>query len=199
MPTFNKVFIVTPNVNDFAVLRESTLEMSLQVTTNEPIQLYGEPIKDEWRNIDIEWLEVSGEKVLPKPDIAAWGAITFAMSDFIADQFDGLSESVEFLPLTLQGQAWRALNVLTHIDAIDTTATEYNLRNGKPSRTKPFKILVLHREAIHGAGLFRVKGAGLRMFCTDKKGGLYDRVKELNLTGLNFKEVLVSDRSKLGI
>ena len=73
------------------------------------------------------------------------------------------------------------------------------IRNGKPSRTKPFKTLVLHREAIHGAGLFRVKGAGLRMFCTDKKGGLYDRVKELNLTGLNFKEVLVSDRSKLGI
>jgi len=65
------------------------------------------------------------------------------------------------------------------------------IRNGKPSRTRPFKKLVLNREAINEAGLFRVKGAGLRTFCTDKKGGLYDRVKELNLTGLDFKEVLV--------
>ncbi|WP_392392183.1 MULTISPECIES: hypothetical protein [Vibrio] len=39
--------------------------------------------------------------------------------------------------------------------------------------------------------MFRVKGAGLRTFCTDKKGGLYDSVKALNLTGLDFKEVLV--------
>ncbi|EOX4442574.1 hypothetical protein ACKGLS_002350 [Vibrio alginolyticus] len=39
MTAFNKVFIVTPNVNDFAMLQESPLEMSLQVTTSKPIQL----------------------------------------------------------------------------------------------------------------------------------------------------------------
>ncbi|HCE3194516.1 hypothetical protein P3551_22220 [Vibrio parahaemolyticus] len=192
MTAFNKVFIVTPNANDFAILQESALEMSLQVTTNEPIQLYGESVKDSWRSIDIEWLDVEGENTLPRPDVAAWGAVTFAVPAAIADKLGALSENVEFLPLSLKGQPWRALNIITQIDAIDRSATEYNLRNGKPSRTRPFKKLVLNREAINEAGLFRVKGAGLRTFCTDKKGGLYDRVKELNLTGLDFKEVLVS-------
>ncbi|MCG3767658.1 hypothetical protein EXA23_15950 [Vibrio cincinnatiensis] len=193
MTAFNKVFIVTPNANDFAILQESALKMSLQVTANESVQLYGESVKDSWRCIDIEWLEVAGEKTLPKPDIAAWGALTFAVRNSIAEQLDELSENVEFLPLSLKGQPWQALNIITQVDAIDSSATEYNLRNGKPSRTRPFKKLVLNKEAINGAGLFRVKGAGLRMFCTDQKGGLYDRVKELNLTGLNFKEVILSN------
>ncbi len=34
MTAFNKVFIVTPNVNDFAMLQESPLEISLQVTAS---------------------------------------------------------------------------------------------------------------------------------------------------------------------
>ncbi|MGF1898219.1 hypothetical protein L4D16_18160 [Vibrio alginolyticus] len=45
MTAFNKVFIVTPNVNDFAMLQESPLEMSLQVTASKPIQLYGSLLK----------------------------------------------------------------------------------------------------------------------------------------------------------
>ncbi|GAJ70508.1 hypothetical protein JCM18904_1226 [Vibrio sp. JCM 18904] len=192
MTAFNKVFIVTPNVNDFAMLRESPLEMSLQVTASKPIQLYGESVKASWKSIDIEWLDVKGEKPLPRPDIAAWGgSFTLAVSASIADKLDVLSENVEFLPLNLQGKPWRALNIVTQIDAIDTSATEYNLRHGKLSRARPFKKLVLNREAVNESDLFRVKGAGLRTFCTDKKGGLYDSFKALNLTGLDFKEVLV--------
>lgn len=191
MTAFNKVFIVTPNVNDFAMLQESPLEMSLQVTASKPIQLYGESVKASWKSIDIEWLDVKGEKPLPRPDIAAWGSFTLAVSASIADKLDVLSENVEFLPLNLQGKPWRALNIVTQIDAIDTSATEYNLRHGKLSRARPFKKLVLNREAVNESDLFRVKGAGLRTFCTDKKGGLYDSVKALNLTGLDFKEVLV--------
>ncbi|HHF2986694.1 TPA: DUF1629 domain-containing protein [Vibrio alginolyticus] len=187
MTAFNKVFIVTPNVNDFAMLRESSLEMSLQVTASKPIQLYGEPVKASWKSIDIEWLDVKGEKPLPRPDIAAWGSFTLAVSASIADKLNVLSENVEFLPLNLQGKPWRALNIVTQIDAIDTSATDH----GKLSRVRPFKKLVLNREAVNESDLFRVKGAGLRTFCTDKKGGLYDRVKALNLTGLDFKEVLV--------
>ncbi|EPE2693814.1 hypothetical protein ACSHDS_000718 [Vibrio alginolyticus] len=69
MTAFNKVFIVTPNVNDFAMLQESPLEMSLQVTASKPIQLYGESVKASWKSIDIEWLDVMGEKPLPRPDM----------------------------------------------------------------------------------------------------------------------------------
>ena len=187
LTAFNKVFIVSPNVNDFAMLQESSLEMSLQVTASKPIQLYGEPVKASWKSIDIEWLDVKGEKPLPRPDIAAWGSFTLAVSASIADKLNVLSENVEFLPLNLQGKPWRALNIVTQIDAIDTSATDH----GKLSRVRPFKKLVLNREAVNESDLFRVKGAGLRTFCTDKKGGLYDRVKALNLTGLDFKEVLV--------
>lgn len=103
MTAFNKVFIVTPNVNDFAMLQESPLEMSLQVTASKPIQLYGESVKASWKSIDIEWLDVMGEKPLPRPDIAAWGSFTLAVSASIADKLDVLSENVEFLPLNLQG------------------------------------------------------------------------------------------------
>ncbi|WP_139817854.1 imm11 family protein [Vibrio harveyi] len=192
MTVFNKVFIVTANANDFAILQESTLEIAIQKTENKPIQLYGASMKENWRCVDVEWLDVEGEKALPKPDIAAWGAVNLAVSNSIADELSELSKDVEFMPLNLNNEPWQVLNIITQLDAIDDSATEYNLRNGKPSRTRPFKKLVLNKEAINEVGLFRVKGAGLRIFCTDKKDGLYDRVKKLKLTGLSFKEVSVS-------
>ncbi|WP_447401189.1 imm11 family protein [Vibrio harveyi] len=94
--------------------------------------------------------------------------------------------------MCLNKQSWRAVNILTQLDAIDHSATKFNLRDGKQSRVRPFKKLVLKKKAVNGAGLFRVQGAGLRMFCTDKKGGLYERVHELGLTGLSFKEIQLS-------
>ncbi|WP_258843680.1 imm11 family protein [Vibrio harveyi] len=192
MAVFSKVFVVTPNVNEFALLQESSLALSIQETERKPIQLYGEPVKASWKCVDVEWLEVENEKALPKPDIAAWRAISLAMPISIADQLGVLCEDVEFLPLCLNKQSWRAVNILTQLDAIDHSATKFNLRDGKQSRVRPFKKLVLKKKAVNGAGLFRVQGAGLRMFCTDKKGGLYERVHELGLTGLSFKEIQLS-------
>ncbi len=69
MAVFSKVFVVTPNVNEFALLQESSLALSIQETERKPIQLYGEPVKASWKCVDVEWLEVENEKALPKPDI----------------------------------------------------------------------------------------------------------------------------------
>ncbi len=186
---FSKVYIVTANVNDFSMLQESVLEMSLQVSEAEPLQFYGDSLINHWRTVDVGWLQVEGERALPKPDIAAWGATTFAVPSVIADQMSQLKERVEFLPLNLDGQSWFALNVIKELDAVDESKTQFNLRNGRPSRTRPFNTLFLKKEVISDEMLFRVNGAGLRIFCTDQKGGLFERVKELNLAGLIFKEV----------
>ncbi|AUL98701.1 imm11 family protein [Vibrio vulnificus] len=186
---FSKVYIVTANVNDFAMLQESVLEMSLQVSEEEPLQFYGDSLINHWRTMDVEWLEVEGEKALPKPDIAAWGATIFAVPSVIADEMSQLKERAEFLPLNLNGQSWFALNVIKKLDAIDESKTKFNLRNGRPSRTRPFNKLVLKKDAISDEMLFRVNGAGLRLFCTDQPGGLFELVNKLNLKGLVFKEV----------
>ncbi len=66
--------------------KESSLALSIQETERKPIQLYGEPVKASWKRVDVEWLEVENEKALPKPDIAAWRAISLAMPISIADQ-----------------------------------------------------------------------------------------------------------------
>ncbi|HGF7375638.1 TPA: DUF1629 domain-containing protein [Vibrio cholerae] len=189
---FSKVYIVTANVNDFAMLQESVLEMSMQVSEDEPLQLYGDSMINHWRTMDVEWLEVEDESSLPKPDIAAWGATTFAVPSVIADEMSQLKERAEFLPLNLDGQSWFALNVIKKLDAIDESKTQFNLRNGRPSRTRPFNKLVLKKDVIGDEMLFRVNGAGLRIFCTDHPGGLFELVNKRKLKGLVFKEVELS-------
>lgn len=189
MTTFNRVFIVTTNANEFAILQESNLEMSLQATTHNFPDLNGESLASDWHSIDVGWLEVDGEPTLPKPDIAAWGATALAASEDTMKKFDGLKTCSEFLPLNLNGERWLTLNITKTIDAIDKEKTVVNLRNGKPSRVRPFKKLVLAKESISDGGIFRVQGAGLRTFCTDQPGGFFDIVTSNNLSGVNFTEV----------
>ncbi|WP_235187435.1 imm11 family protein [Vibrio nigripulchritudo] len=104
-------------------------------------------------------------------------------------KFDGLKTCSEFLPLNLNGERWLTLNITKTIDAIDKDKTVVNLRNGKPSRVRPFKKLVLAKDSISDGGIFRVQGAGLRTFCTDQPGGFFDIVTSNNLSGVNFTEV----------
>ncbi|CCN73742.1 imm11 family protein [Vibrio nigripulchritudo] len=189
MTTFNRVFIVTTNANEFAILQESNLEMSLQATTNNFLDLNGESLASDWPSIDVGWLEVDGESTLPKPDVAAWGAAALAASEETMKKFDGLKTCCEFLPLNLNGERWLTLNITKTIDAIDKEKTVVNLRNGKPSRVRPFKKLVLAKESISDGGIFRVQGAGLRTFCTDQPGGFFDIVTSNNLSGVNFTDV----------
>lgn len=84
------------------------------------------------------------------------------------------------------------LNVIAHCDAIDEELTVRNMRNGKPSRTRLFKKLVLDSSQINTPGLFRVEGVRLATFCTDEEGGFYDIVQKNGLKGLTFDEIEVS-------
>lgn len=191
MKTFNRVFLVTANANEFAILQESTLEMSVQATTYELPDFNGKPLASNWHPIDVDWLDVEGEPMLARPDIATWGSTAFATSEHVAKKLNTLKTCCEFLPMNLNGEHWLTLNITKTIDAIDKEKTIMNLRNGKPSRVRPFKRLVLTKELISDGGIFRVQGAGLRTFCTDQSEGLYDVVTSNNLLGLNFTEVEV--------
>lgn len=111
---------------------------------------------------------------------------------YILDGTPKVKDSCELLSLTLDGGAWHVVHILSYLEALDEERSIRNMRNGKPSRTRRFKKLVLNTDEITTGGLFRVKGAGLTTYCSDVEGGFYDLVKQNNLKGLKFREVELS-------
>ena len=67
--------------------------------------------------------------------------MAFAIPERLKHVFEeGLGECVELLPLDLNGETWYALNILGEQDAIDPEKTEYNMKNGRVSRVRRFKV-----------------------------------------------------------
>ncbi|GAA3923885.1 imm11 family protein [Litoribacillus peritrichatus] len=188
-----RVFAVTADVNNYLILQETELEMSVQLTTGDLYILDGTPKIKDWEAVHVDWLIVPGETGLTVPDIAAWGATIFAIPEKVSRILEpSLKDSCELLPLTLDGEAWHVVHILSCLEALDEERSTRNMRNGKPSRTRRFNKLVLNSDAITTRGLFRVKGVGLTTYCADVEGGFYELVKQNNLKGLKFREVELS-------
>lgn len=190
MTSFSKIYSVSADVETFAMLQETTLELAMQSSDNELYSLNGQAKGALWQAVAVDWLTVPGMPSLPHPDIAAWGAISLAVNAERAALLEpALGSSCELLPLNLNGVPWRAINVLARYQAIDDQLTERRCRaDGRPDRIRPFKRLVLNGSAISTGGLFRIEGAGLRTYCTDQQGGFLDVVTRHNLQGLTFTE-----------
>ncbi|TCI02438.1 hypothetical protein EZV61_13860 [Corallincola luteus] len=190
MSDFKSIFSVSPDVDRYLTLQETGLEMALQSTNGELIELRGVPQADRWQTVEVEWLidDLSEEMVVP--DIAAWGSTEFACSEPVADLLRPvLKDTCEFLPLSLNGERWYALHVLAKYNAINEGQTVLNYRaNGKPSRVRKFKKLVLNASGIEKDGLFRIDGCGLATYCTDGPNGLFEAVKKHGLSGLEFNQ-----------
>ncbi|MPW31863.1 hypothetical protein F9L16_23180 [Agarivorans sp. B2Z047] len=192
MSNFNRVFAVSVDAGRFALLQKTEFEQTLRSTEKDLYIFNGSKKLDHWLPVEVDWLDSPDEK-LEQPDIAGWGATCFAIPadsyELFVQNFGG---ACEFLALDLQGEPWFALNILGQQDAIDRELTEFNMRNGRPSRVRRFKKLVLNKLQISSGALFRVKDAGLVSFCTDEPGGLYDLVQRFSLSGLKFTEVTLS-------
>jgi len=195
MTTFNKVYSVSVNVGKYLLLQTTVLDQILD-KDNDNIYVFDGIVKgNKWRKPTIEWMIISGEENdgLIKPDIAGWGATILAVSEDTANILKYcLKDCCELLPLTLNGENWFALHIIGKQHAIDDELTIRNMKNGRPSRTRRFEKLVLKKSEIKTNGLFRVEGVGLTTYCTDEKGGFYDKVQTEKLSGLVFKEVNLS-------
>ena len=193
MEKFNKVFAVGVDPDEYLLLQETVFEQSLQLSDSEIYTFNGKAKGNAWHSVGVDWLIIQGKTPTKKTDVAGWGATALAISEVIAEKFRaGLKDSCEFLPLSLNGEPWFALNILNKQNAIDDNLTEWNMRNGRINRVMRFKNLVINKKAITTGGLFRVEGAGLMTFCTDEPGGFYEVVKTNNLTGVDFAEVDVA-------
>ena len=193
MSDFNKVYAVGVNAGEYQLLQETMFEQSVQMTENDLYTFDGKRKGNAWRPVSVDWLVVEGETPEKRPDIAGWGAMAFAIPERLKHVFEeGLGECVELLPLDLNGETWYALNILGEQDAIDPEKTEYNMKNGRVSRVRRFKKLVLNKQRISRGCLFKVKGSGIHTFTTDEYGGLFDICKKHSLSGLKFSQVELS-------
>ncbi len=195
MSKFNKVYSVSVNVGDYLLLQTTTLSQILDKDNDSVYVFNGIPKGDKWQSQSVEWMINPDEENdgLVKPDVAGWGATMLAVSEAVAELLkDGLKGCCEFLPINLNGETWFALHVIGKQNAIDEELTVRNMRNGRPSRTRKFKKLVLKKTGIKTGGLFRVEDVGLTTYCTDEDGGLYDVVQKKGLSGLVFKEANLS-------
>ena len=194
MGNFSKVFSIAVDANEFLILQESLLELSMQATTDEIIFFDGSSKKASWTKMAVHWVNHRGDEILKVPDIAGFGATVFVVSEKIADMLnESLDDSCELLPISLKGETWFILNVVNQQNAIDEDLTVRIMRNGRPSRTRLFESLVFKKSNITTKGLFRVKGAGLATYCTNEDGGFYDRVMKNGLLGLINKEITLSE------
>ncbi|KUM54808.1 imm11 family protein [Rheinheimera sp. EpRS3] len=180
-------FAIIPDVENYAMLQETPLELVLGQL--EPMDLHGKPIADKWQSIKVSWLTVPGERPLLTPDIAAFNATAFAAKTTVCEQL-GLhqQESCELLPISVDGEAWSIIHVLTELDAVDEQQSERKIRRGGQFG-RGFSKLVLKLNAVSDTPLFRVKGAGLRIFTSSAADSFYQAVQTADLKGLIFKPV----------
>ena len=194
MGNFSKVFSVAVDANEFLILQESLLELSMQATTGDIGIFDGSSKRASWTKMTVDWVMHEGAEIFKVPDIAGFGATVFAVSEKTADiLIESLDDSCEFLPISLKEETWFILNVVNQQDAIDEDLTVRRMRNGRPSRTRLFESLVFKKSSITTKGLFRVKGAGLATYCTNESGGFYDTAKNNGLLGLIDKEIKLSE------
>lgn len=194
MSDFNKVYAVGVNAGEYQLLQETMFEQSVQMTENDLYTFDGKRKGNAWRPVSVDWLVVEGETPEKRPDIAGWGAMAFAIPERLKSAFEeGLGECVELLPLDLNGETWYALNILGEQDVIDPEKTEYNMKNGRVNRVRRFKKLVLDKQKITCGALFKAKGSGIFTFSTDEAGSLYDLCNQMNLCGLKFSQVELSE------
>ncbi|EGQ9177988.1 hypothetical protein F9H62_07690 [Vibrio alginolyticus] len=188
-----KVFTLNHDVENFSFLQETQLEISIQYSDGDLRELCGERVADTWMIIDLEWVS-DNHMLTTKPDFAIWRAGEFACSESAYNQInEALDSSCEFLPLRVAGERWYAINILKTCDAIDKDRTVLNVRaNGKPSRVKRFKKLVLSIKSIKSGGLFRIENNGSGVYCNDELGGLYEIYHRCQLKGLIFEAVETS-------
>ena len=185
--------MVSINANEYRIIQETVLELSIQETDNNMLIFDGTSKVKAWKELDTNWFDHPSYNDLNKPDIAGFGATSLALCKSLLSHFgESFKGSCELLPINMAGSTWYILNVLTKSIAVNETLSVRNMRNGRPSRTRLFKNLVLDSNKIDSAGLFHVEGVGLATFCTDESGGFYDTVQKYNLKGLIFTEVEVS-------
>jgi len=195
MSKFNNVYSVSVDVDQYLLLQTTVLDQILDKENDSIYVFDGVSKKDTWKKQSVEWMIISNDENdgLTEPDIAGWGSTMFAVPENIADTLKKqLNDCCEFLPIRLNEQTWFALHIIGKQNAMDPELTIINMRNGRPSRTRKFKQLVLKKSEIKVNGPFRVDGAGLTTYCTDEKGGFYDTVKKQGLLGLVFSKVTLS-------
>lgn len=184
------VFSISFDIARYPVLQERELELSLQATSGDLLDLNGQPCSDKWIPVAVEWLIDDQDSKNGLPDIALWRAGQYACSEYAMKHLGQLlSTDCEFLPLIVGGETWYAIHVMKTIEAIDHERTELNYRpGGKISLTKRFKKLVLKPEAFSEVMMSHVKDAGLAIFCTEQ---FVSAVMTHKLRGLLFKECTV--------
>lgn len=193
MEVFSKVYSVSLEPDEFLLLNETGFEQTMQLSEGQILLFDGTTeMKDHWRTLGVNWLTepLAAHEGLAKPDIAGLGASTLVVSYKHAGLFENPSfANCELLECNLSGEPWFAFNVVGFENALNEESTVWNMRNGKPSRIRPFKKMVFTKDEIKNTGLFRVKKAGLFYYTTNAKNSLYSLAKEHNLKGLYFDEV----------
>lgn len=180
-------FSVTYDIENFPILEETDLELTIQATSADLLDLHGKPLSDNWTPLDLEWVYDDQNKENGFPDIALWRAGEYACSEQVLPIIKKITgDSCEFLPLKVGKHNWYAIHILKTVDAIDREETTFNLRaNGKINRTKRFKKLVLKAELINEAVLCHVKDAGLHTYCSE---AFHDEISHMGIKGLIFNK-----------
>lgn len=186
--TDTKIFSVFADVEQYAMLQESALELIMQI--DEPIGLYGKPLADNWAPIEVTWFYNPDERLKPQPDIAAFGATAFAASTETCETLKPfIADYVEFLPINVDGWRWYIIHVLAREDIFNEAQSQRKQRrDGTPSRI--FKKLVLDADRVSDGIVFRVEGLSLGIYSTNRPNSLMSVVQKLGLTGLEFQEEL---------
>ena len=183
-----KIFSVFSDVEQFAMLRETALDLIMQI--DEPVGLYGKPLADNWAPMEVTWFCNPDERVKPQPDIAAFGATAFAASAETCEKLKPLiADYVEFLPINVDGWRWYIIHVLAREDVFNGAESQRKMRrDGTPSRI--FKKLVLDADRLSDGVLFRIEGLSLGIYSTNRPNSLMSIVQKLGLTGLEFQDVV---------
>lgn len=180
-------YLVATDINKYAMLQQTALELIMEI--DEPVGLYGKPLKQNWRQMNVTWFYDPNERELPKPDIAAFGSVAFAASADTCEKLRPfIDEFVEFLPISVDGQPWFIIHVLARENVFNAQLSERDVnRRGVPQRT--FAKLVLDGDRAKDGVLFRVEGLGLAIYTTNRSGSFKDVIKRLKLTGLYFQDL----------
>lgn len=180
-------YLVVTDINKYAMLQQTSLELIME--TDEPVGLYGKPLLQSWRPMNVTWFYDPRERELPKPDIAAFGSVAFAASAETCELLKPfIQEYVEFLPIEVDNHSWFVIHVLFREDVFNEKLSERDVnRRGEPQRT--FAKLVLDGHRAKDGVLFRVQGLGLAIYTTNRPWSFKNIVKKLNLTGLIFQDL----------
>ncbi len=105
--------------------------------------------------------------------------------------------AIQLIPATVCGTPGRfeILNVLKILEAIDETHSEISWRMWKDSSGNERRTyagisrIVLKREKIHGANIFRLKGWEIALIVSENVKGV---LEGLRINGIGYKELLVT-------